>query len=621
MAAEPVRCHLYLRVSTPEQDMDRDADGKRVRRSVDDRERDVKRSLDTQEHEGRAYARERNWTVVAVYRETFTGTDYWARPELRRLREQIAAGAVDVMLCYKVDRFLREQTQLGVIMNLLAQHGARLDFVLERVDDTPTGKFMLQALAFAAELELESIKERFSRGKRARIEAGQALHGPRPAYGCDWADAAGTRYRLPAADAPERAVLRAAFLDVTGGASPKSVADRLTRQRVPAPAGGPTWYAQSLRLLLTNPLYCGQPVALRARTEARHQDGKRIRRTIYTPAGAGPALLPPEGEPVVSPAEFAACQEALRVAGERQAAKRGTRAPVQDGWPLLRGVAVCGVCEGPLVAHSVLGRPGPDGVRVRRAQYVCGANRFGEKRCAHPVAVYRETLERDVWMRLNDLVRQPAEVERLLRVYREAGGPSAAERARAAADRTAVRATLADLEGEADNLAEQIAVTPAGYARDVLARKLEEKGAQQAQLVADLAAAEAVLAAVDAELADIASFEGQARQLLDLLDRPDAAGRLFGLAVRLFRPRVVVPPANPADPSRPSLAAGPRVFAVTFPAAVPAAVREMLGAVSYGGSGSHQSWYPPLAHTAAPPPAGTLWLAVAPGGGLTLARA
>jgi hypothetical protein len=218
-------------------------------------------------------------------------------------------------------------------------------------------------------------------------------------------------------------------------------------------------------------------------------------------------------------------------------------------------------------------------------------------------------------MALMGVLNQPAEVERLLREYREAGGVSEADRLRAGAEREAIRATLADLEGEADNLAEQIAVTPAGYGRDVLARKLDEKGRHRDGLLADLRTAEARLAEVDEVLANVRGFAAQAGQLVDLLAAPDAAPRLFRQAVALFRPRAVVHPANRADPDRPWLGTGDRVE-VGFPPAVPEAVRRLLAAV--GTSANDQVWSFPLGRTSVPP---AVYLAVAPGGGLTLTRA
>src|SRR5262245_17389144 len=100
----PPRCHLYLRVSSPEQDMARGRDGKRVRQTRAHRDDEVKRALDTQEAEGRAYAERMGYHVEEVYRETFTSLEFWGRPELTRLRAAIARGDVDVVVVLKMER-------------------------------------------------------------------------------------------------------------------------------------------------------------------------------------------------------------------------------------------------------------------------------------------------------------------------------------------------------------------------------------------------------------------------------------------------------------------------------------------------------------------------------------
>lgn len=620
MAAEPVRVHLYLRVSSPDQDLDVGPDGRpvRVKRTKDDRERDVKRSLDTQEQEGRAYARKQpGWVIVTVYREIYSSQAFWERPELARLREAVVAGGVDVVLCLKTERLGGTSTQVGALEHLLERFGARLAFVQHQFEDNPIGRIGKTVMVEFNTLRIESLKEQFSRNKRARLDAGRTLHGPKTPYGTVWADDAHTHYRFLPAAHPEWQVLRSAFLDVIAGKGQNAVASALTRRRVPAPMGGPVWYQRSLSLLLRNPLYCGEPKGLRYRNDVEQRRGRRVRKQVLTPEGVGPELRAPEGRAPVTPEEFDAAQAALDANAARQAAHRGTRPAPPGDWLLLGGYAVCGLCEGALRAHSARwGQPDPEtGQRRRTPRYDCKANRYGERVCAHPVSIGREALEREVFMALTGVLNQPAEVERLLREYRAAGGVSEADRLRTGAEREAIRATLAALDGEVRNLAEQIAVTPAGFTRDVLAGLVDEKGRKRAGLLADLRAAEARLAEVDEVLADVRGFEAQAGQLVELLEAPDAAARLFRQAVALFRPRAVVHPANRADPDRPWLGTGPRVE-VGFPPAVPAAVRALLAAV--GTSGNDQVWSFPPARTPLPVP---VWLAVGPGGGLTLRRA
>ena len=414
-------------------------------------------------------------------------------------------------------------------------------------------------------------------------------------------------------------MLRSAFLDVIGGASQNAVAGGLTRRRVPAPKGGAVWYQRTLgAIILRNPLYCGEPAGLRYRNDIEQRGGRRVRRQVLTPAGEGPDLRAPEGRPPVTPEEFARAQAALDASGARQTVTRGSRLPRRTDYQLLGGYAVCAVCEGALRAHH--GRPGRadpvTGERRREPRYDCQANRFGRKVCAHPVSVGRDALEREVWLRLAAVLQQPAEVERLLRAYREQGGVSEADRARAAAEREAIGATLDALDRESRNLAEQIAGAPEGYSRGVLMGLLDEKGRQRDGLLADLRAAEARLAEVDEVLAHLQGFEAEAGQLLDLMGAPDSAARLFRMAVRLFRPRVRVHPLNREAPDRPWEAAGPRLVEVGFGPDVPGAVRALLRGVASGGNDEVWSFPPAPTRTGTPPPGP--YLAVDGRGGLSL---
>ena len=614
-----LRCHLYLRVSSPDQDLDVGPDGRpvRVRRTKDDREREVKRSLDTQEAEGRAYAERMGYHVADehVYREIYSSQAFWERPKLALLREAIVAGQVDVVVCLKTERLGGTSTQVGALEYLLERHGARLEFALQQFEDTPTGRIVKNVMVEFNSLRIESLKEQFSRNKRARLDAGRTLHGPKTPYGTEWADEARTHYRFLPPESLEWRVLRSAFLDVTAGQSQNAIAKALTRRRVPAPMGGPVWYQKTLgAIILCNPLYCGEPAGLRYRNDIEQRNGRRVRRQVVTPEGAGPELRAPEGRPPVTPEEFARAQAALEANAERQNVKRGTRKNPRTDYQLLGGYAVCAVCDGELRAHH--GRPGradPDtGERRRGPRYECQANRFAQKICAHPVSIGRDALEREVWLRLGAVLQQPGEVERLLRAYREQGGVSEADRLQAAAEREAIGATLDALDRESRNLAEQIARTEDAYSRDVLSQGLAQKGKERTGLLADLQAAEARLAAVDEVIAHLQGFEAEAGQLLDLMEKPEAMAQLFRMAVRLFRPRVRVHPQNPQAPERPWEATGPRLVEVGFGPDVPGAVRRLLADVA--SSGTDEVWNAPLKGT---PPWTPPYLAVAPGGALS----
>src|SRR5919202_5287394 len=166
MVAQPVsqpRAAVYVRVSDPKQE--------------------AGYSLPTQEARCREYAAEQGYQVAEVYRETHTGTELWERPELTRLRQAMARGELDALICFDPDRFSRKQVHTALLQGICEQAGVELRFAEFDFTRDATGQFLLNARVFAAELEREKIVERTQRGRLARAESGKLIPGCRPLYG------------------------------------------------------------------------------------------------------------------------------------------------------------------------------------------------------------------------------------------------------------------------------------------------------------------------------------------------------------------------------------------------------------------------------------------------------
>ena len=144
----PPAAAIYCRVSTPGQE-------------------EEGTSLETQEARCRAYAAEHGYTLSEdhVYRDVHSGAELYERPGWVRLWDAMRAKAVSVVIAFAIDRLSREQNHVGFIVTEADRHKVRLEFVTEVLDDTPIGKFIRSAQAFAAELEREKIRERTMRGR------------------------------------------------------------------------------------------------------------------------------------------------------------------------------------------------------------------------------------------------------------------------------------------------------------------------------------------------------------------------------------------------------------------------------------------------------------------------
>src|SRR5262249_8114068 len=89
-----------------------------------------------------------------------------------RLRDQVAAGAVDRVYVLSPDRLARKYAYQVLLVEELQRAGAEVIFLNHPVDPTPEGELLLQVQGIIAEYERAKILERSRRGKRGRARAG-----------------------------------------------------------------------------------------------------------------------------------------------------------------------------------------------------------------------------------------------------------------------------------------------------------------------------------------------------------------------------------------------------------------------------------------------------------------
>lgn len=148
------RVAVYLRVSTTDQ------------------------KTDLQRAELLAYLGTRGWTQFTVYEEKLTGTNS-NRPEFRRLMNDARAKNVDVVLCWKLDRFSRSLRDLIVHLQELADLGIEFISLKDQIDlSTSTGRLMLHIIGAFGQFEADIIKERVRAGLASAKAQGKRLGRP-----------------------------------------------------------------------------------------------------------------------------------------------------------------------------------------------------------------------------------------------------------------------------------------------------------------------------------------------------------------------------------------------------------------------------------------------------------
>jgi site-specific DNA recombinase len=364
-------------------------------------------SLETQEEAMRRYAAERGYAVEHVLTEIHTGTELWERPQLSKLRELVRAGAVDVVIAYSIDRLSRDPVHMGVVVSEAEHHGVDVEFVTEPLDHSPEDQLIRFVRGFAAKVEHEKIRERTVRGRRARAAAGKIHPSGRPKYGYRFnADRSG--YEIDPATA---AVVRRIKDEVLIGKPLRRVCLDLVADGVPTPARSAigAWYPSTVRDILTDSFYWGQPRAFR---DAVVKERGRVTRT-RRPEAEQVALPASVAPPIFTEDEAGAVM--ARLVANRDQASRRNRDPEAS---LLRGGYVrCGVCGRAMHFRNPSDGVRADGGRKRRyPHYSCDATRHGAPSdCMQSIGA--ERLDAAVWERVAAILSRPeliaAELERM----------------------------------------------------------------------------------------------------------------------------------------------------------------------------------------------------------------
>lgn len=162
-----IRCAVYTRKST-EEGLDQ------AFNSLDAQREACVAYIASQKHEG--------WTLVDEHYDDggFSGGSM-ARPALQDLLKAVAAGEVDVIVVYKVDRLTRSLADFAKIVEILDKQGASFVSVTQSFNTTSSmGRLTLNVLLSFAQFEREVTGERIRDKIAASKAKGLWMGGPVP---------------------------------------------------------------------------------------------------------------------------------------------------------------------------------------------------------------------------------------------------------------------------------------------------------------------------------------------------------------------------------------------------------------------------------------------------------
>ena len=125
------------------------------------------------------YCRRRGWKVAGEYVDAGISGAVDSRPELNRLMADAHRRAVDVVVCWKFDRFARSVSHLLRALETFRALGIEFISVTEQLDTaTPVGRMVFTILGSVAELERSLCVERVKCGMRNARAKGKLIGRP-----------------------------------------------------------------------------------------------------------------------------------------------------------------------------------------------------------------------------------------------------------------------------------------------------------------------------------------------------------------------------------------------------------------------------------------------------------
>ncbi|NJM54527.1 MAG: recombinase family protein [Verrucomicrobiae bacterium] len=126
-------------------------------------------STEMQIEEIERYITARGWQKGLLYQDIGTGRSD-QRPAYKRLMDDAAAGRIQAVIVWKLDRFGRSVKHLLTALQDLHSMGVAFISVRDHMDfTTPAGRMMVTMLAAIAEFEADLIRERVRTGVEAKI--------------------------------------------------------------------------------------------------------------------------------------------------------------------------------------------------------------------------------------------------------------------------------------------------------------------------------------------------------------------------------------------------------------------------------------------------------------------
>jgi site-specific DNA recombinase len=306
---------LYVRVSTDDQ--------ARKGYSLDDQIEACRNHLLTLEH-----------TAIEEYIDDGYSGEFLERPALERLRNDLQQGLIKIVAIYDPDRLSRNLTNQLIIADEIEKAGAAITFVTGDYDSSPEGRLFFNMKGAISAYEKSKIRERTSRGRRAKASKGKIVLNAHP-FGYDW-DEKNSMYIIN--EAASKTIQYIYHLCITHGYGSRRIALELSRLGIMGINNRPLSTCTVSRIL-SKEMYHGQHHLFKQKTRKTSQNTREIKNNP-------PELWIPIKIPAIVTREtWEAAQ--LQIQNNKKLATRNNKHNY-----LLRGLLYCALCGRSMTAYA-----------------------------------------------------------------------------------------------------------------------------------------------------------------------------------------------------------------------------------------------------------------------------
>jgi site-specific DNA recombinase len=382
------------------------------------------------------------------------------RPALERLRDTIAAGAIDRLYVHSPDRLARRYAYQVLLIDEFQRAGIEVVFLNRPLGRSAEDDLLLQVQGMIA--EYERILERSRRGKKHAASSGSVNVLAGAPYGYRYLDrhVGGGVARYEIIDDQAQVVRQIFHWVGVDRFSIGEVCRRLRRAGHRSPSGKESWDRTTVWGMLKNPAYQGTAAFGKTRVGPLPARLRPVRGGIEQPRRPVGIYDVPPDEWIMVPVPAVVDSEVFEaVQAQLEENRRRSRQGARGERFLLQGLIVCKQCGYAYYGKAI----SPAAGKGRRRDYAyyrcCGSDayRFGGQRlCSNP-QVRTDRLDTAVWQEVEGLLGDPhrlaAEYERRL-VEVSRGDPS--------------RSDAALLDGQIAKLNRGIGRLIDGYAEDLI---------------------------------------------------------------------------------------------------------------------------------------------------------